>query len=94
MKDLCHDVFGVLKEKKDPKEVKGNRGNNSYVLLIFMLGICFFITPLMSFLLNCSDVFATCIELLDAFPEKRAYEDGGYISDEEKEVHFNLFMYI
>ncbi|KNA14407.1 hypothetical protein SOVF_107730 [Spinacia oleracea] len=49
MKDLCHDVFGVLKEKKDPKEVKGNR------------------------------------ELLDAFPEKRAYEDGGYISDEEKE---------
>ncbi|KAJ8441331.1 hypothetical protein Cgig2_024843 [Carnegiea gigantea] len=25
MKDLCHDVFGVLKEKKDPKEVKGHR---------------------------------------------------------------------
>lgn len=49
MKDLCHDVFGVLKEKKDPKEVKGNR------------------------------------ELLDAFPEKRGYEDGGYTSDEDKE---------
>ncbi|CAO2829601.1 unnamed protein product [Amaranthus hypochondriacus] len=49
MKDLCHDVFGVSKEKKDPKEVKGNR------------------------------------ELLDVFPEKRGYEDGGYISDEEKE---------
>ncbi|XP_074274573.1 origin of replication complex subunit 6 [Silene latifolia] len=49
MKDLCHDVFGVLNEKKDPKEVKGNR------------------------------------ELLDVFPEKRGYEDGGYISDEEKE---------
>ncbi|CAJ2651392.1 unnamed protein product [Trifolium pratense] len=25
MKDLCHDVFGVAKEKKDPKEVKTNR---------------------------------------------------------------------
>ena len=25
MKDLCHDVFGVLNEKKDPKEVKGHR---------------------------------------------------------------------
>ncbi|XP_027360762.1 origin of replication complex subunit 6-like [Abrus precatorius] len=25
MKDLCHDVFGVAKEKKDPKEVKSNR---------------------------------------------------------------------
>ncbi|XP_021741000.1 origin of replication complex subunit 6-like [Chenopodium quinoa] len=49
MKDLCHDVFGVLKEKKDPKEVKGNR------------------------------------ELLDAFPEKRGYDDGGYTSDEDSE---------
>jgi len=26
MKDLCHDVFGIAKEKKDPKEVKTNRG--------------------------------------------------------------------
>ncbi|KAM0014978.1 putative origin recognition complex, subunit 6 [Helianthus debilis subsp. tardiflorus] len=25
MKDLCHDVFGVAKEKKDPKSVKVNR---------------------------------------------------------------------
>ncbi|PKI75447.1 hypothetical protein CRG98_004117 [Punica granatum] len=25
MKDLCFDVFGVAKEKKDPTEVKGNR---------------------------------------------------------------------
>ncbi|KAL9246394.1 hypothetical protein vseg_019935 [Gypsophila vaccaria] len=49
MKDLCHDVFGVVNEKKDPTEVKGNR------------------------------------ELLDVFPEKRSYEDGGYMSDEEKE---------
>lgn len=25
MKDLCHDVFGVAKEKKDTRDVKGNR---------------------------------------------------------------------
>ncbi|XP_061355449.1 origin of replication complex subunit 6 [Gastrolobium bilobum] len=25
MKDLCHDVFGVDKEKKDPREIKSNR---------------------------------------------------------------------
>ncbi|XP_044494387.1 origin of replication complex subunit 6-like [Mangifera indica] len=25
MKDLCHDVLGVTKEKKDPTEIKGNR---------------------------------------------------------------------
>ncbi|KAJ4793576.1 Origin recognition complex subunit 6 [Rhynchospora pubera] len=25
MKDLCFDVFGITKEKKDPKSVKGNR---------------------------------------------------------------------
>ena len=32
MKDLCHDVFGILKEKKDPKDVKGNRGSNYHLL--------------------------------------------------------------
>jgi len=25
MKDLCHDVVGI-EEKKDPRDVKGNRG--------------------------------------------------------------------
>ncbi|KAK0573349.1 hypothetical protein LWI29_006842 [Acer saccharum] len=50
MKDLCHDIYGTAKEKKDPKEVKGNR------------------------------------ELLDALPEKRKFEDGGYPSDDEREV--------
>ncbi|GAB4829155.1 Origin of replication complex subunit 6 [Ancistrocladus abbreviatus] len=50
MKDLCFDVFGVSKEKKDPREIKGHR------------------------------------ELLDVLPEKRTYEDGGYLSDEEKEL--------
>nr|KJB80103.1 hypothetical protein B456_013G084700 [Gossypium raimondii] len=50
MKDLCHDVFGISSEKKDPKEVKGNR------------------------------------ELLDVLPEKRKFDDGGYLSDEGPEV--------
>ncbi|KAI3816689.1 hypothetical protein L1987_16392 [Smallanthus sonchifolius] len=50
MKDLCHDVFGVSKEKKDPKSVKVNR------------------------------------DLLDALPEKRQVEDGGYSSDEGKDL--------
>ncbi|GMI87376.1 ARABIDOPSIS THALIANA ORIGIN RECOGNITION COMPLEX PROTEIN 6, origin recognition complex protein 6 [Hibiscus trionum] len=49
MKDLCHDVFGILNEKKDPKEVKGNR------------------------------------ELLDVLPEKRKFDDGGYLSDDGPE---------
>jgi hypothetical protein len=26
MTDLCFDVFGIAKEKKDPKSIKGNRG--------------------------------------------------------------------
>ncbi|XP_065861420.1 origin of replication complex subunit 6 [Euphorbia lathyris] len=50
MKDICHDVFGISKEKKDPKEIKGNR------------------------------------ELLDVLPEKRKYEDGGYLSDDGSEL--------
>ncbi|KAF5443313.1 hypothetical protein F2P56_035876 [Juglans regia] len=32
MKDLCHDVFGVAKEKKDAGDVKGNR---AYIFLPF-----------------------------------------------------------
>ncbi|PPR91287.1 hypothetical protein GOBAR_AA29396 [Gossypium barbadense] len=52
MKDLCHDVFGISSEKKDPKEVKGNR------------------------------------ELLDVLPEKRKFDDGGYLSDEGPEQPF------
>ncbi|XP_031093161.1 origin of replication complex subunit 6 [Ipomoea triloba] len=51
MRDLCFDVFGTSKEKKDAKEVKGNRG------------------------------------LLDALPEKRRIEDGGYSSDEDKSCY-------
>ncbi|KAH7570112.1 hypothetical protein JRO89_XS05G0046200 [Xanthoceras sorbifolium] len=49
MKDLCHDIYGIAKEKKDPKEIKGNR------------------------------------ELLDVLPEKRKFEDGGYLSDDGTE---------
>ncbi|CAN0925991.1 Origin of replication complex subunit 6, partial [Linum grandiflorum] len=50
MKDMCFDVFGISKEKTDPKEVKGNR------------------------------------DLLDALPEKRRVEDGGYSSDDGAQV--------
>ncbi|KDP41188.1 hypothetical protein JCGZ_15595 [Jatropha curcas] len=50
MNDLCYDVFGISKEKKDPREVKGNR------------------------------------ELLDVLPEKRKFEDGGYLSDDGAEL--------
>ncbi|XP_050236074.1 origin of replication complex subunit 6 [Mercurialis annua] len=50
MKDICHDVFGISKEKKDPRQVKCNR------------------------------------ELLDVLPEKRKFEDGGYLSDDGAEV--------
>jgi len=39
MADLCFDVFGIAKEKKDPKSIKGNRGtymliHNSFVTLL------------------------------------------------------------
>ncbi|KAK5776839.1 hypothetical protein PVK06_044804 [Gossypium arboreum] len=34
MKDLCHNVFGISSEKKDPKEVKGNRGRCSFGLTL------------------------------------------------------------
>jgi hypothetical protein len=39
MADLCFDVFGIAKEKKDPKFIKGNRGtymliHNSFVTLL------------------------------------------------------------
>ncbi|KAA8529435.1 hypothetical protein F0562_033766 [Nyssa sinensis] len=50
MKDLCFDVFGISKEKKDPRDVKANR------------------------------------ELLDALPDKRTLQDGGYLSDDGKEL--------
>ncbi|PIN17150.1 Origin recognition complex, subunit 6 [Handroanthus impetiginosus] len=49
MLDLCFDVFGIAKEKKDSRKIKGNR------------------------------------ELLDALPEKRKLEDGGYSSSDGDE---------
>lgn len=30
MKDLCHDVFGIAKEKKDAREVTTNRGKSIF----------------------------------------------------------------
>lgn len=38
MNDLCFDVFGITKEKKDPKSVKGNRGTAlAFIPYSFML---------------------------------------------------------
>ncbi|KAH6755435.1 origin recognition complex protein 6 [Perilla frutescens var. hirtella] len=49
MLDLCFDIFGIAKEKKDSRKIKGNR------------------------------------ELVDALPEKRMLEDGGYSSSDGEE---------
>ncbi|KAL8533844.1 hypothetical protein ACS0TY_010026 [Phlomoides rotata] len=49
MLDLCFDAFGISREKKDSKQIKGNR------------------------------------ELIDALPEKRRLEDGGYSSSDGEE---------
>jgi origin recognition complex subunit 6 len=41
MTDLCFDVFGIAKEKKDPKTIKGNRGTY-YILIVdpFLTSLC------------------------------------------------------
>lgn len=36
MLDLCFDAFGISKEKKDSKEIKGNRGNIN-ILVTFLV---------------------------------------------------------
>lgn len=46
MKDICFDAFGTTKEKKDPKDVKGNRGRIIFVMFWI------FITS-MTLLINC-----------------------------------------
>lgn len=38
MKDLCHDVFGVANEKKDARDIKGNRGIS--LLIFVILSLC------------------------------------------------------
>lgn len=105
MKDLCHDVFGVAKERKDPREVKGNRGNSStqFILRGFLMfyllrvaGICrFYLNIVHNFYLpHLVYAFRFLIalfspmsaELLDVLPEKRKFEEGGYLSDDDAEV--------
>jgi hypothetical protein len=85
MTDLCFDVFGIAKEKKDPKSIKGNRGIYTLCwsipsiieLLIhsekYMLQIklCVANSPLNSL------SFVVVAELLDVLPSKRKHEDGG-----------------
>ncbi|RZC58639.1 hypothetical protein C5167_005941 [Papaver somniferum] len=70
MEDLCFDVFGSSREKKDPKDVKGHRGNTCSGL-----GSCAqaFPTALLIF------IFET--ELLDVLPGKRKHEDDGDVSE-------------
>lgn len=36
MTDLCFDVFGIAKEKKDPKTIKGHRGTNILIVDPFL----------------------------------------------------------
>jgi origin recognition complex subunit 6 len=90
MKDLCHDVFGVAKEKKDPKEVKTNRGIpifQFYVLpyKVYSIQIIFSI-PVFALSMFFSAFSALCADLLDVLPSKRKAEDGGYLSDDGAEV--------
>lgn len=87
MKDLCFDVFGISKEKKNPTEVKGNRGNIGYFLILHLLIMFFFLLYVQPFIY----LYA---ELLDALPEKRRFEDGGYASDEGHEVIIHISMTI
>jgi origin recognition complex subunit 6 len=90
MKDLCHDVFGVAKEKKDPKEVKTNRGIpifQYYVLSykVYSIQILFSI-PVFALIMFFSASPSLWADLLDVLPSKRKAEDGGYLSDDGAEV--------
>ena len=93
MKDLCHDVFGVAKEKKDPREVKTNRGISPHINCVKMMKKKLFIfcsCPSLKDLKNCN----VCSDLLDALPEKRSNEEGGYSSDEGPNVLNHNHLYI
>lgn len=46
MKDLCFDAYGISKEKKDPRDIKGNRG-----MCLFNFVLQLSIIPLMVLLL-------------------------------------------
>lgn len=87
MKDLCHDVFGIAKEKKDAREVQSNRG--MYLSVVdheaFLKGELFW--PHGTFFF-----FPICADLLDALPSKRKAEEGGYLSDDGPEVLMSWFF--
>ncbi|CAJ2640173.1 unnamed protein product [Trifolium pratense] len=84
MKDLCHDVFGVAKEKKDPKEVKTNRGIPIFHLYVLLYNVYFiqiiFSVPVFALSMFFPAFPALCADLLDVLPSKRKAEDGGYLS--------------
>lgn len=101
MKDLCHDVFGISKEKKDPKNVKSNRGTSQITALDFQ-SLCVIVYVVISVHAIFQLLNLMCLhhiaDLLDALPEKRRAEDGGYSSGEGKEVrmvsHSFLVLYM
>ncbi|KAG9144737.1 hypothetical protein Leryth_024397 [Lithospermum erythrorhizon] len=93
MSDLCFDVFGTSKEKKDPREIKGNRGEIYANLTLKHLYVkrASYITGFLSTIriMDSNYIFFvlfTSPDLLDALPEKRRVEDGGCSSDEEKVI--------
>ncbi|KAI3970696.1 hypothetical protein MKX01_024343 [Papaver californicum] len=72
MEDLCFDVFGSSREKKDPKDVKGHRGNTCFGSLELVYAQAFPTTLL---------IFIFETELLDVLPGKRKHEDDGDVSE-------------
>jgi hypothetical protein len=44
MADLCFDVFGIAKEKKDPKSIKGNRGTYILIHNSFLISLSYIFT--------------------------------------------------
>lgn len=47
MLDLCFDAFGISREKKDSKEIKGNRGDVHSMSVDVVVIFCFVVTILM-----------------------------------------------
>lgn len=86
MRDLCHDVFGVAKEKKDARDIKGNRGMSLLTFLTVTLLHGLLEDYLLHLILLRNFFLPSLAELLDVLPEKRKIEDGGYLSDDGLEV--------
>lgn len=89
MKDLCHDIFGIAKEKKDPREVMSNRGISYHCVVlhsILLIPTFLLVISLLLLLSLLKEIQISWSDLLDVLPEKRKPEDGGYLSDEGPNV--------